>query len=289
MRSRLYACTGAGSQGIHTVPGSGKTRCCEASTARFRAIGACFCAIGRTHRQPGRALYSAPSACAPEKSHLRDMQFRQPDIDESPTHAGSPICTSRKPSPYRQKRRENRRRRGSRKTSPQPRRFQKSQCPPILKRELRMRRPVAHSPEKPHLSPESIRTTIACQVPKSLTCAEKKPAQTVSPSSIGGLSSRSGYPLLPQNLTCDHFSGKFRSRKRSPVATLPACFAGPEKPHLKPVEPGLPPFRSRKTSPFGVHRLGNALLRCKTPSVSRKSSHQIGLESRGISPFAKSA
>lgn len=52
-------------------------------------------------------------------------------------------------------------------------------------------------PEKPHLSCAGIRTTIACQVPKNLTCDKKRPAQIVSPSSIGGLFSRSGRPAPP--------------------------------------------------------------------------------------------
>lgn len=69
-------------------------------------------------RQPGRALYSAPSSRTPENSHPLSVQPWWPICGERPSRAGPTVCTSCKPSPYRQKRRESRHSDDSRKTSP---------------------------------------------------------------------------------------------------------------------------------------------------------------------------
>lgn len=74
--------------------------------------------IATRFRQPGRALYSAPSSQTPENSHPRSARPWWPICGERPSRAGSTVCTSCKPSPYRQKRRESRHSDDSRKTSP---------------------------------------------------------------------------------------------------------------------------------------------------------------------------
>ncbi len=63
----------------------------------------------------------------------------------------------------------------------------------------------------------------------------------------------------------------------------------PEKAHLNGIRAGKPGFRSRKASPFRLHRPHRALLLCKMTVVSRKSSQQIPVESRETSPLMKTA
>jgi hypothetical protein len=145
------------------------------------------------------------------------------------------------------------------------------------------------SPEKPHLSTRILHTTTVCQPPKNLTCAKKWHSKNEISSSPGGLFGESGRSQVPKNLTFDHFSGKFHSRKASPVTRRTACDPCPEKAHLRGIRAGKPGFPSRKLSPLGHHRPLNALLLCKMVSASRKTSQQNPAESRETSPFAKTA
>jgi len=145
------------------------------------------------------------------------------------------------------------------------------------------------SPEKPHLSTGVLHTTTVCQPPKILTCAKKGHSKNEISSSPGGLFGESDRSLVPKSLTFDHFSSKYRSRKCSPVTTTTACDPCPEKAHLSVIGAGKPGFPSRKASPLVHHRPRRALLLCKMAFVSRKSSHQIPVESRETSPFAKIA
>lgn len=145
------------------------------------------------------------------------------------------------------------------------------------------------SPEKPHLSIEILHTTTACRLPKILTCTKKGHSKNEISSSPGGLFGESGHSQVPKSLTCAHFSSKYRSRKYSPVTTVTACDPCPEKAHLSEIGAGNPGFPSRKASPLVHHRPLKALLLCKMAFASRKSSHQIPVESRETSPFAKTA
>lgn len=125
--------------------------------------------------------------------------------------------------------------------------------------------------------------------PKILTCAKKWHSKNEISSSPGGLFDEFRQSQVPKSLTFDHFFSKYVSRKTSPVSQVGACDPCPEKAHLKAYGAGKPGFPSRKVSPLGHHRPRRALLLCKMASTSRKSSRQIPVESRGTSPFAKSA
>jgi len=63
----------------------------------------------------------------------------------------------------------------------------------------------------------------------------------------------------------------------------------PRKSSPQGIRPGKPGFRSRKTSPFGLHSPHRAPLRCKMALVSRKPSQQNPVASRETSPFTKTA
>lgn len=147
----------------------------------------------------------------------------------------------------------------------------------------------ADIPEKPHLSTEILHTTTVCRPPKNLTCAKKRHSKNEISSSPGGLFGQFGRPRIPKTLTFDHFSGKFHSRKGSPVTRITVCDPCPEKAHLSGIRAGKPGFPSRKTSPLVHHRPTRALLLCKMASLSRKSSHQTPVESRETSPFTETA
>ncbi len=125
--------------------------------------------------------------------------------------------------------------------------------------------------------------------PKNLTCAKKWHSKNENSSSPGGLFGESGRSQVPKSLTFDRFSSKYHSRKCSPVTGISACDACPEKAHLNGMGAGKPGFSSRKVSPLVHHRPRRALLLCKMAFGSRKSSHQIPVESRETSPFVKTA
>lgn len=145
------------------------------------------------------------------------------------------------------------------------------------------------SPEKPHLSAGILHTTTLGPPPKNLTCAKKWHSKNEISSSPGGLFGEFGRSRVPKSLTFAHFSGKFHSRKVSPVSERTACDPCPEKAHLSGIRAGKPGFPSRKTSPLGHHGPLNALLLCKMALGSRKSSQQNLAESRETSPFAQTA
>ncbi len=145
------------------------------------------------------------------------------------------------------------------------------------------------SPEKPHLSSQILHTTTVCRPPKILTCAKRWHSKNEISSSPGGLFGEFDQSQVPKNLTFDHFLGKYRSRKASPVSEVTACDPCPEKAHLRGIGAGKAGFPSRKASPLGHHRPRRALLLCKMAFASRKSSQQIRVESRETSPFAKYA
>ncbi len=239
--------------------------------------------------RPGRALYSAQTVSGPENTHLEHSVFTRLVVDECPTRAGFAI-------------------RASRKGSPSGKIAVPSQATEWLPKNLTVTVAVSKnpmrsdtyaqkafscapptSPEKPHLSTEILHTTTLCQPPKNLTCAKKRHSKNEISSSPGGLFGEFGSSWIPKSLTFDHFSGKFHSRKDSPVARIAACDPGPEKSHLNGIRAGKPGFPSRKTSPLGHHRPRSVLLLCKMAFVSRKSSHQTALESRETSPFTKTA
>lgn len=239
--------------------------------------------------RPGRALYSAQTVSGPENTHLEHSVFIRLVVGECPTRAGFAI-------------------RASRKGSPSGKIAVPSQATEWLPKNLTVTVAVSKnpmrsdtyaqkafscapptSPEKPHLSTEIPHTTTLCQPPKNLTCAKKRHSKNEISSSPGGLFGEFGRSWIPKSLTFDHFSGKFHSRKDSPVARIAACDPGPEKSHLNGIRAGKPGFPSRKTSPLGHHRPRSVLLLCKMAFVSRKSSHQTALESRETSPFTKTA
>lgn len=215
--------------------------------------------------------------------------FIRPDIDECPTRGGFTTQDSRKRSPY-----------GKIAVLPQacerlPKNLtvtasvSKIPMPSDTYAQKALGCAPPTSPEKPHLSLEILHTTTAWQPPKNLTCAKKGHSENQISSSPGGLFGEFNRTWVPKSLTCDHFSGKRRSRKGSPVAGITACDPGPEKSHLNGIRPGKPGFPSRKTSPLGLHRPPRTLLLCKMAFVSRKSSHQTPVESRETSPFTKTA
>lgn len=92
---------------------------------------------------------------------------------------------------------------GSRKISPLPSRFQKSQCPPILRCEFRSDSCRHPPPEYPHPSQSSQSSHSLPVLPKNFTFAKKSVSETASPCSTGGLFRRSGHPLFPKILTFD--------------------------------------------------------------------------------------
>lgn len=237
----------------------------------------------------GRALYSAQTVSGPENTHLEHSDFIRPDIGECPTRGGFTPKASRKRSPYPKiavlPLAEKRLPKNLTVTAS----VSKTPMPSDTYAQMAFGCAPPTSPEKPHLSTEILHTTTSCRAPKNLTCAQKWHSKNEISSSPGGLFDEFCRSPVPKNLTFAHFSGKFHSRKVSPVTGITACDWGPEKSHLKEIRAGKPGFPSRKTSPLGLHRHPQALLLCKMAVVSRKSSHQIPVESRETSPFRKTA
>lgn len=237
----------------------------------------------------GRALYSAQTVSGPENTHLEHSDFIRPDIGECPTRGGFTPKASRKRSPYQKiavlPLAEKRLPKNLTVTAS----VSKTPMPSDTYAQMAFGCAPPTSPEKPHLSTEILHTTTSCRAPKNLTCAQKWHSKNEISSSPGGLFDEFCRSPVPKNLTFAHFSGKFHSRKVSPVTGITACDWGPEKSHLKEIRAGKPGFPSRKTSPLGLHRPPQALLLCKMAVVSRKSSHQIPVESRETSPFRKTA
>lgn len=239
--------------------------------------------------RPGRALYSAQTVSGPENTHLEHSVFIRPNIGECPTRAGFATKVSRKRSPYR----KIAVRPGARKRLPKNLTVTASVSKIPMRSDTYAQNAFGcaspTAPEKPHLSTEILHTTTSCRAPKNLTCAKKWHSKNEISPSPGGLFDEPSRSQVPKSLTFDHFSGKFHSRKASPVAGITACDQGPEKSHLKGIRAGKPGFPSRKASPLGLHRPSRALLLCKMAVVSRKSSHQKPVESRETSPFRKTA
>lgn len=215
--------------------------------------------------------------------------FIRPDIDECPAHTGFATQASRKRSPSRKIAVSPSAREWLPKNLTVTASVSKISMPSDTYAQKAFGCASRTSPEKPHLSTEILHTTTSCQPPKNLTCAQKWHSKNEISPSPGGLFGEFGRSQVPESLTFGHFSGKFHSRKVSPVAGITVCDPGPEKPHLPRIQAGKPGFPSRKTSPLGLHRPPRALLLCKMTSVSRKSSHQTPLESRETSPFRKTA
>lgn len=144
-------------------------------------------------------------------------------------------------------------------------------------------------PEKPHLCGRRTSAAAVYRLLKTLTCAKKWHSKNQISASPGGLFSEFAPLWVPKRLTFALFSSKWRSRKDSPIRQTTACDRCPEKAHLNGIRAGKPGFRSRKASPFRLHRPHRALLLCKMTVGSRKSSQQIPVESRETSPFMKTA
>lgn len=239
--------------------------------------------------RPGRALYSAQTVSGPEKTHLKHSMFIRLDADECPARAGSATRASRKRSPYRKIAVPLLARKWLPRNLTVTDAVSKTSMPSDTYAQKAFGCAPPTSPEKPHLSTEILHPATLCRPPKNLTCAKKWHSKIEISSSPGGLFRQFGRPQIPKALTCDHFSGKFHSRKGSPLARITACDPCPEKAHLSAIRAGKPGFPSRKTSPLVHHRPPRALLLCKMAFVSRKSSHQTPPESRETSPFTETA
>ncbi len=209
--------------------------------------------------------------------------------DECPARVGSAIRASRKRSPYRKIAVPLLARKWLPKNLTVTDAVSKTSMPSDTYAQKAFGCAPPTSPEKPHLSTEILHTTTVCRPPKNLTCAKKRHSKNEISSSPGGLFGQFGRPRIPKTLTFDHFSGKFHSRKVSPVARITVCDPCPEKAHLSGIRAGKPGFPSRKTSPLVHHRPTRALLLCKMASLSRKPSHQTPAESRETSPFTETA
>lgn len=215
--------------------------------------------------------------------------FIRLDTDECPARAGFATGASRKCSPYRKIAVPPLARKWLPKNLTVTDAVSKTSMPSDTYAQKAFGCAPPTSPEKPHLSTEIRHTTTVYGPPKNLTCAKKRHSKNEISSSPGGLFGQFDRPPIPKSLTFDHFSGKFHSRKGSPVARIIACDPCPEKAHLSGIRAGKPGFPSRKTSPLVHHRPTRALLLCKMASVSRKSSHQTPAESRETSPFTETA
>ncbi len=243
------------------------------------------CLFGRA----GRALYSAQIVSGPENAHLKHSMLIRPGADEGPTHGRPAANDSRKHSPQRKNAAQQRVRKWLPKNLTVTAAVSKIPISSDTYAQKAFGCASRGAPEKPHLSTGILHTTTVCRPPKILTCAKKWHSKNEISSSPGGLFDEFRPSQVPKSLTFDHFFSKYASRKTSPVSQVGACDPCPEKAHLKANGAGKPGFPSRKVSPLGHHRPRRALLLCKMASTSRKSSRQIPVESRGTSPFAKSA
>lgn len=239
--------------------------------------------------RPGRALYSAQTASGPENAHLEHSLFFRSDPTESPARAGLTARASRKRSPQWKNAARQRAREWLPKNLTVTVAVSKFPMPSDTYAQNGFGCARWTSPEKPHLSTEILHTTTVCRLPKNLTCAKKGHSKNDVSSSPGAVFGESDRSQVLKSLTFDHFSSKSRSRKCSPVTAITACDPCPEKAHLSVIGAGKPGFPSRKASPLVHHRPRRALLLCKMAFGSRKSSHQIPVESRETSPFAKTA
>jgi len=173
--------------------------------------------------------------------------------DECPARAGSAIRASRKRSPYRKIAVPLLARKWLPKNLTVTDAVSKTSMPSDTYAQKAFGCAPPTSPEKPHLSTKILHTTTVCRPPKNLTCAKKRHSKNEISSSPGGLFGQFGRPRIPKTLTFDHFSGKFHSRKGSPVARITVCDPCPEKAHLSGIRAGKPGFPSRKTSPLVHH------------------------------------
>lgn len=243
------------------------------------------CLFGRA----GRALYSAQIVSGPENAHLKHSMLIRPSTDEGPTHGRPAANDSRKHSPQQKNAAQQRARKWLPKNLTVTAAVSKIPISSDTYAQKAFGCASPRAPERPHLTTGILHTTTVCRPPKILTCAKKWHSKNEISSSPGGLFDEFSQSQVPKSLTFDHFFSKYVSRKTSPVSQVGACDPCPEKAHLKANGAGKPGFPSRKVSPLGHHRPRRALLLCKMASTSRKSSRQIPVESRGTSPFAKSA